>query len=569
LRQVINNLIGNAVKFTEKGEVAIEVELLESTAAVSTLHFSVRDTGIGIPADKLEAIFEEFSQADIATTRKYGGTGLGLAIARRIVHMLGGELTVQSEVGLGSRFEFTIPMQVERRNRIGRTSAATLDGLRAIVVDDNDTNRNIVRGMLEVVGIQVDEASSAAEALPQLRDAARGDSPYRLAIVDGLMPQRDGFQLADDVRKDPALAEIRLMLLTSGGLPGDGQRCRELGVAAYLTKPVSRAQLLEAVASVLRDATGSLPAKPEDRALVTRHSIEETRNRLRVLLAEDNPVNQIVAAAMLRKRGHEVDIVGTGSAALEAVITRPYDVVLMDVQMPEMDGLAATRAIRSLPQHLTLPIIAVTAHALAEERTRCIAAGMTDHLAKPFKPFELFAAVEGWALRAPRHTLQGSVAPVRLTAVAESEPVQLPRTIISAGNGAADAAPSKATPASDAIDVRAFRRAMREAGVEEAVGEMLAVFRADAPGRLQALTQACRSEDASAIASAAHAFKSAAATVRAKPLAGLLREMESLAMAGHRESASELLTAVHEAVGAVERALSSAGRETVGIGRPA
>jgi PAS domain S-box-containing protein len=554
LRQILNNLIGNAVKFTERGEVAIEVEALDRTPATCSIHFSVRDTGIGIPADKLEMIFEEFNQADVATTRKYGGTGLGLAISRRTVEMMDGQLSVHSEVGIGSRFEFTIPMQVERRQRSEQSAAPEIGGMRAIVVDDNDTNRSIVRGMLQVAGIEVEEAISAAEALTGIRLAATDGRPFRLAIIDGRMPQRDGFQLAEDVRKDPALAQTRIMMLTSGGIPGDGQRCRELGVAAYLTKPVSRAELLEAIATVLKNATGHANTAPEERVLVTRHSIEETRSRLRVLLAEDNPVNQQVAAAMLRKRGHEVDIVSSGSAALEAVVTRPYDVVLMDVQMPEMDGLSATRAIRSLPQFLAMPIIAVTAHAFSEERERCIAAGMTDHLAKPFKPYELFAAVEGWAVRAqsrPGHTMM-PVMPQRSTIGSNdlddprSEPVE----------EMIGSAVSRSARKVAAIDVIAFRRAMREAGVEDAVDAMLGVFRSDAPGRVQALSDACDSRDATAIASAAHAFKSAAATVHATTLAQLLREMEAAAREGNATDAMERMAAVRAEVVAAQRELA-------------
>jgi CheY-like chemotaxis protein/HPt (histidine-containing phosphotransfer) domain-containing protein len=483
----------------------------------------------------------------VATTRKYGGTGLGLAISRRTVEMMDGRLSVHSEVGIGSRFEFTIPMQIERRHRSEQSAAPEVGGMRAIVVDDNDTNRSIVRGMLQVAGIEVEEAISAAEALTGIRLAATDGRPFRLAIIDGRMPQRDGFQLAEDVRKDPALAQTRIMMLTSGGIPGDGQRCRELGVAAYLTKPVSRAELLEAIATVLKNATGHANTAPEERVLVTRHSIEETRSRLRVLLAEDNPVNQQVAAAMLRKRGHEVDIVSNGSAALEAVVTRPYDVVLMDVQMPEMDGLSATRAIRSLPQFLVLPIIAVTAHAFAEERERCIAAGMTDHLAKPFKPYELFAAVEGWAVRAqsrPGSPTTMPVVPQRSTIgsndLDESRPEPVEEMIGSAV--------SRRARKVAAIDVVAFRRAMREAGVEDAVDAMLDVFRGDAPGRVQALSDACDARDAAAIASAAHAFKSAAATVHATTLAQLLREMEAAAREGNATDAMERMEGVRAEV---------------------
>jgi CheY-like chemotaxis protein len=380
------------------------------------------------------------------------------------------------------------------------------------------------------------------------------------------MPQRDGFQLAEDVRNDPALIQTRLMMLTSGGVPGDGQRCRELGVAAYLTKPVSRAELLEAIATVVKEAVDHTALPPEDRLLVTRHSIEETRTRLRVLLAEDNPVNQQVASAMLRKRGHEVDIVNSGSAALEAVVTRPYDVVLMDVQMPEMDGLSATRAIRSLPQYLTLPIIAVTAHALSEERDRCLAAGMTDHLAKPFKPYELFAAVEGWAVRA--HTRAGPQMGMDTHYRQGEESDGAPSAGSNDSEMIGTAAPSAARRA-PAIDLVAFRRSMREAGVEDAVDAMLDVFSSDAPGRVRALEEACNSGEASSIATAAHAFKSAAATVQATTLARLLREMEAAAREGNTASAIDRMTEVRAAAAAVEKELARQDGQTVASTEPA
>ena len=393
LRQILNNLIGNAIKFTEEGEVAVMVTEVASTPEHTTIGISVRDTGIGISEENLEAIFEEFTQADITTTRKYGGTGLGLAITRRLVGLLGGELQVTSALGEGSEFTLTLPVVVvEGETPRPTAGAVNLQGVRVLVIDDNSTNRRILRNMLEPAGVLVDEASGGEAGLEALREAAEEDRPYGIVVLDGQMPHLDGFEVAARVRSDAALRGTRLMMLTSGGRPGDGQRCRELGITGYLSKPASRSELLETLTAV---AGGAAPTAGET-TLITRHLIQEHRKALSVLLAEDNPVNQQVAAAMLRKRGHGVTIVGDGQGALDAIRRQNFDLVLMDVQMPVMDGITATRKIREDSGNANLPIIAVTAHALQEERDRCLHAGMSGYLPKPFKPDELLAAVEQW-----------------------------------------------------------------------------------------------------------------------------------------------------------------------------
>jgi PAS domain S-box-containing protein len=478
LRQVLTNLVSNAVKFTHEGEIVVTASSVSGSNDTTVIAFSVRDTGIGIPPDKLESIFGEFSQADVSTTRRYGGTGLGLAIARKITRVMGGELKVSSEEGQGSEFAFAIPLAVESDTEAIVTPPAIgrLEGLQGIVVDDNPTNRRIVRGMLATAGVTVDEAPGADAALDAIRQAASSGAPYAVAIIDGYMPERDGFDLARTMRDLPDLAATRVMMLTSAGQRGDGQRCRELGISAYLTKPVSRIELLEATAAMM----GGLST---DHELITRHSIEETRRHVRILLAEDNPVNQEVAAAMLRRRGHRVDIVGDGQAAVAAAHTQEYDLILMDVQMPVLDGLAATQTIRQTKQLADLPIVAMTAHAMSGERERCLAAGMTSYLPKPFKPHELFAAVEGWgATVASKQQLPDSP---------ESEVV---------------------------VDLEEFRRSMREAGVEDAVGTLLETFLQDAPGRMQALGRAAATADTSALEASAHAFKSAARTISLMPV---------------------------------------------------
>jgi len=495
LRQVLTNLIGNAIKFTETGEIVVAVRSAGVRDGRPVIRFSVRDTGIGIPQDKLETIFEEFGQADESTTRKYGGTGLGLTIARRLVRLMDGDLTVTSAVGEGTEFAFSLPLAVDESAvpAPAPLSGGALAGRRVLVVDDSATNRRILRGMLGAAGLLVGEAADGSAGLDALQKAQRSGTAYDLAILDAQMPGLDGFALGAAIRAAPAIAETRLMMLTSSGERGDGQRCRDLGINGYLTKPASRTDLLDAVGVVLgMTAAAAL--------VVTQHSIAESRPRLEVLLAEDNVVNQEVAATMLRKRGHDVDVVGDGRAAVEAVARKRYDVVLMDIQMPEMDGLEATRHIRTTTAGRDLRIVALTAHALSGEREKCLAAGMNDYLTKPFKGHDLFTVVE-----------RGS----------------------DAGGGAhAVPAPPPVVRTDAPVDLDGFRREMREAGVEEAVDAILDTFVQSADERIAALTAALGSGEAEAIKRAAHAFKSSAGTIGAKGLAALLQELEAVAEAG-------------------------------------
>jgi two-component system, sensor histidine kinase and response regulator len=501
VRQVLMNLIGNAIKFTEEGEVDVSAAVVAHHGGRTAVRFRVRDTGIGISEDQRAHIFDEFTQADASMTRRYGGTGLGLAIARRLVALMGGDLTVTSQVGRGSEFSFTLPFPVEApvvAQAPGRR--ASLGGRRLLVVDDNETNRRIVRDMLGAEGVAVHEAHRADAGLEALRHAATAGTAFDLAILDAQMPDQDGFELATAIRADPQLARTRLLILTSAGQRGDGERCRQLGIQAYLTKPIARADLIEAVGTVLAGA----PSAAGGAELVTRHSIAESRHTLRILLAEDNLVNQQVATAMLLKRGHQVDVVANGREAVAAVAAERYDVVLMDIQMPEMDGFEATARIRALPQGGTLPVIALTAHALSGERERCLERGMTGYLAKPFKAHELFAVVEG---RGPEGAEPALVAP-------------------------------------PPVDVDAFRRTMEEAGAAEAVDGILATFVQTLPQRLDALAAATGEETAEPIQRAAHAFKSAAATIGARSLAALLEQIESAARDGDVSRAREAMEPV-------------------------
>ncbi|MDX6530238.1 MAG: hypothetical protein QOH41_2528 [Blastocatellia bacterium] len=400
LRQVLNNLIGNAIKFTERGEVIVRAEKDRETDNDIVIRFTVSDTGIGISAAAQKKLFQAFSQADGSTTRKYGGTGLGLAISKQLVELMGGEIGITSSEGKGSTFWFTarFPKQEVPVART-RTSRLSLDRMRALIVDDNATNRKILSHQLESWGMVRDEADSGVRALELLRSAAALGTPYDIAILDFMMPGMDGFELARTIKSDPALASLRMVLLTSLGTRGDGATAREAGIAAYLTKPVRQSQLFDCLANVVNQTTS-----PEETTfpgsatpLVTKHTLAEakTMSDKLILLAEDNIVNQKVAVRQLQKFGYRADTVADGREALEALSRIQYDLVLMDCQMPEMDGYEATAEIRrreGTRRHT--PIVAMTAHALKGDREKCLAAGMDEYITKPVKPEELARVIQ-------------------------------------------------------------------------------------------------------------------------------------------------------------------------------
>ncbi|MGO9271372.1 MAG: response regulator [Terriglobia bacterium] len=392
VRQVLINLLGNAVKFTEKGEVNLRVQREPAIPGFTCLHFSVRDTGIGIPPEKQANIFEAFIQVDGSTTRRFGGTGLGLSISRQLVQMMGGRIWVESVPGQGSTFHFTANFGtgevMETRQPLEKIQ---LRDLPVLVVDDNLTNLRILGGLLSGWGMRPTLAADGAQALETLTHALEADRPFSLVLTDANMPAMDGFQLAEEIRKNPDLSSATIMMLTSAGQRGDAARCRQLGLSGYLTKPIGQAELLE---SILR-ATVSTPAG-KTRTLVTRPSGQAGARRLHILLAEDNSVNQKLASRLLEKQGHDVVTVGNGREALEQLQKVTFDLVLMDVQMPVMDGLEATAAIRNRERSTGdhLPIIAMTAHAMQGDRDRCLAAGMDDYVSKPIDVKQLFTVVQ-------------------------------------------------------------------------------------------------------------------------------------------------------------------------------
>ena len=401
LRQIITNLMGNAIKFTEHGEVVLTVEAETQTDDEATLRFSVSDTGIGIPQEQQEAIFKPFVQADGSTTRKYGGTGLGLAISTTLVALLGGRIWLESETGKGSTFHFTVRFDLQHASLPAMTSREAqtrkLRDMSVLVVDDNNANRRILEAMLKHWRMKPVLVEGGRAGLAAMQISKTAGKAFPLVLIDSQMPDMDGFSVAEEIKKDPELVGATLLMLTSAGRQGDGARCRELGIAAYLTKPVSQTELLEAILAVLGMASdGPDPDRPQ---VVTRHSLREGRRRLRILLAEDNKVNQVVATRLLEKRGHTVVIVGDGRealAALDASSSGGFDLLLMDVQMPGMDGFEATRIIREREKAsgTHLPIIAMTAHAMKGDEERCLAAGMDGYVSKPFQAEEVFATID-------------------------------------------------------------------------------------------------------------------------------------------------------------------------------
>ncbi|MEX0715659.1 MAG: response regulator [Planctomycetaceae bacterium] len=537
LRQVLVNLIGNAIKFTEEGEVVLDVSRVRSdvrsdplqrvesadaasvsdtqpdrlkavtTNAATTnsetedgrvrLCFSVRDTGIGIPSEKLDVIFDAFEQADTSMTRRYGGTGLGLAISSRLVELMGGEIAVESEVGKGSTFHFTAEFAVPKSSATAarRWKQPYLDGLPVLVVDDNGTNRRILEEMLRNWGMAPVTAPSARAALAELHRAHRASAPYGLLLSDVNMPETDGFRLVEWIRQDPNLASTVIMMLTSGGRPGDVARCEALGAASYLIKPVKQSELFDAIAVALDiDRPEKVaPGEPGAGGPV---------RPLKVLLAEDSLPNQKLAIGLLERWGHTVTVANDGRAAVEAVEHAQrdrgerFDLVLMDVQMPEMDGLEATRRIRRHERRTGghTPIVAMTAHAMKGDREQCLEAGMDDYIAKPVRARALLEKIQG-LVRAPED--------------AAAHPLPLPE------GGAVD------WPAAlEAVD-----------GDRELLRDVAAALLEEAPGLLQMISRGFSGDDAELVRRGAHTLAGAMRTFGAEAAVEKARALEAAAKA--------------------------------------
>jgi two-component system sensor histidine kinase/response regulator len=392
LRQILVNLVGNAIKFTEQGEILVSVTEESQQAGRVCLHFSVADTGIGIPHDRQDKIFAAFSQADGSTSRKFGGTGLGLTISTSLVEMMGGRIWVESEPGKGSTFHFTCSLGVlEEAAPSTPIDTSQLCDISVLVVDDNFTNRRVLEGMLARWGMKPTVVGGGQTAIQLLESLTTQGQPFPIVIVDGQMPEMDGFTLVKHIQNRPELGNPIIIMLTSFGQRGDASRCRELGISAYLVKPARQGELLETLCRVYQKVPK--PVSPE---LITRHTLREDHARLQILLAEDNVVNQTLAVRLLQKRGYVVTVVGDGQGAVDALGQKSYDLILMDVQMPGLDGFQATAAIREREKSggRRTPILAMTAHALKGDQERCLAAGMDAYVSKPIRTADLFAAIE-------------------------------------------------------------------------------------------------------------------------------------------------------------------------------
>ncbi len=400
LRQIILNLMTNAIKFTDKGTVSIKVLLDSETDTKVNLHIEVSDTGIGIPKDRLNRLFKSFSQVDASTTRKYGGTGLGLAISKKLTEMMGGQIHVESKEGKGSTFMVTAVFEKQDLSQPGSTPFQLPENLhkkRILAVDDNSINREIISSYLMAWKCHPKIVSTGEQALSELKTAAEKGRPFDIAVIDMIMPEMDGKQLAIQIRKKKQLDSTKIIMLTSSGVRGDSFQMKKIGINGYFNKPIKQSDLYDGIVSVLGGAGKSNKARQKEK-LVTRHTIKETKKyEARILLAEDNMINQKVAIHLLNKFGYRTDAVGNGREAVEALKTIPYSLILMDVQMPEMDGFEATQKIRELNNdRKDTPIIAMTANAMKGDRERCLDAGMNDYIPKPVKPENLLAVITAW-----------------------------------------------------------------------------------------------------------------------------------------------------------------------------
>jgi len=494
LRQVFVNLIGNAIKFTKSGEVVVSLACAAQEGEAAELHVSVRDTGIGIPKEQQALIFQPFEQADGSTTRKFGGTGLGLAVSAKLVEMMGGKIWVESEPGRGSTFHFTarLGIQTQVSDEPVRLRQADLKGRTVLVADDSATTRGILGEMLGGWGMSPTSVDSCEAAFAELDKQVAAGQPYSLALLDVAMPRMGGFELAEEIMKRPDLAApTHVFMLTTVGQRGDAARCRQLGVNAYLRKPIRQGELLQAIETVFGQEREAARGK-----LITRHSMSEKLRGLRILLAEDNAVNQTLAVMLLKKAGHAVVVANNGREAVATLESQPFDIVLMDVQMPELDGLEATVQIRERERATgaRVPIIAMTANALKGDREKCIEAGMDDYLTKPIRTDALFDALHRWSL----------------------DSLGTPRPAIEP--------PERALPSVPAFS--AHEALQRVGGDREMLREIAQLLLEDAPPKVEQLRAARASGDLPAVKRLAHGLKGAVSNLGGLQMAEALRTLE-------------------------------------------
>jgi PAS domain S-box-containing protein len=538
LRQVLTNLIGNAVKFTEEGEVGLRVELEEEAKDAVLVRFEITDTGIGMTGEQQRKLFEAFTQADTSTTRRYGGTGLGLTISKQLVELMGGEVWVESAPGEGSTFSFTASLEKQPvAAQTAQNHRPDLRGLRVLVVDDNDTNRRILDKQVTSWGMRDGLTGDAFEALRMLKEARRSGIPYDVAILDMHMPGMDGIELAKRIKEAPELSQIRLVLLTSMGRRSDDPRAESAGLDAYLTKPVRQSELYDCLLTVMGSPVGH-PEPSTRRAdpLVARRArrvvSRRPENRPHILLAEDNPVNQQVAVKMLENLGYDVAVAANGREALDSLAHTTYAAVLMDVQMPEMDGYEATAEIRrreeGSPQRT--PIIAMTANALEGDREKALRAGMDDYIAKPVKPAKLNAVLERWA------------------SAREGEPEAAGEFPEGVGNGHA--------PPENPMDPVVLD-SLRELGGDDILAELAKLFLEDAEPRLAALGDAVKAGDARTVEQVAHVLKGSSGNMGARRMSGLAAELQDIGASGDLSKAPESLRSLEAEFARVRPALAA------------
>lgn len=561
LRQIVINLVGNAIKFTERGEVVLRVQRLpepeatrEGNGATAVgdsggfsvltperaamaggqvlLQFSIVDTGIGIAEEKQKMVFEAFEQADTSTTRRYGGTGLGLTISTRIVELLGGRIWVESTPGAGTKFHFTarfgVPLPAGAELQPDDAPWRELRDLRVLVVDDNATHRQILNELLTNWGIDSAASGDAEAALVMLRDAARGGKAFQLILLDATMPRFDGFWLAGQIEADPTLKTATIMMLTALRRPDEADRCRKIGVHTYLAKPIKPSELLDAMMSAMgpmADGDASTEA-PEPAA---------PQRTLHILLAEDSPVNQRVATAMLEKWKHEVTVAANGRQAIAMFRRQPFDLVLMDVQMPEMDGLEATRAIREYENEAGghVPIVALTAHAMKGDRQRCLSAGMDGYVTKPIRSKELKKMIEEVTSAAASGTLAETA---NEEESAPNEPEVIEQAVIgsASGNGNGSAASGEA----EIID---WRKALDSLdGNRQLLGELVTIFKEECPKWRREIEASLAAGDATVLRRAAHTLKGSLAHLAAERGRVMAEQIELKAREQNLQAAHEL-----------------------------
>ena len=524
LGQVLTNLLGNAIKFTDRGEVILKVGVESVTEGQLCLHFAVTDTGPGIPADKQRLIFGAFAQADSSMARRFGGTGLGLAISARLVELMGGCIWVDSEVGKGSTFHFTACFGVHHEAvATQKAREIDLEGLPVLVADDNETNRGILAEMLANWRMGTTAVGSGRAALAELKRAAGAGDPFPLVLLDAVMPDLDGFAVVQEIRHDPALAGAIILMLSSADRGGELARCRELGIAAYLRKPIKQSELLNAVLTAL----GSLPG-PETAAAPTGLPAPGIPPGLRVLVAEDNEFNQELVVSLLKRWGHVPVLAGDGRAALAAWERETFDLILMDVQMPEVDGFAATKAIRARESaaNTHVPIVALTAHAMKGDRERCLAAGMDAYVSKPIRAAEFFETIT----RLLRSHVEGA----------------------------------KGTPAPEGQPEAVFDLDTALAGAEgdrELLHWMVHVFCGQCPKLLEEIRDSVLCGDGAALERAAHKLKASVGQFGAERAYQAAARLEELGGAGNVTGFQQAYPELEEAVSHLQAALADLVRE--------